>query len=1289
MKQLIILILMLPGMLALNATVRVLEEHENTLIVEYVLDKYEVLDEGNYSKIMLEDANYPITIGAPSLPSTEFKVATPPYGSAICTVLSSTQKDITLAKRISPVPTIISSNGVSDYKLEIDESLYTVPAKDLVEAMPKELFRGHPFIPFVINPVAYDGQNGISLTTSALIRIELSGDTANKSLPSNDPLLQYLMTQVINPQSARYWREQARNQVNFADFSHSPWWMRVETDKKGMYRINPSQLNGFAVSEIDPRSFRMFTSTGKPIPYIAQSPGNEFKEVPIMVVGEEDGSFDSGDYIVFYGSNRTGWEHNNPIQMENNILYHNPYSNNNVYWLSYAGDFAGEPLRIPSGLIPTSWDMEQNYHLETVHLETESHRREQTGLVWYMTRMFGSSTLEYSFNIDLPQLVNSADNLLSFRIRQEDVNSGMTHSIQVYVNDQSINNQQGTPRTFNWTGNGSYEFSEETTLLHAGNNRIRIKVLRNSGDNLFLDYIRVTYKKALTKEGSQYSVNAANASQVRYTFSGNMSNTRVYQVDSDYEISTLPPLESSNNFYFVADAGSSAQTRYYVCRPEELYTPALMLRVEPTNLADVNNSVQSVIVCPPDFVEQAEELAQMYQENWSLNTKVVLQDDIMDQFNGGHPDPAAIRQYVRWLFHNAPEPKIQSLTLLGLGSLDWRNYSQNATRQNQIMIYQHPNTSPANVSDDYFAMITTNTYPEIAVGRYPVSSANELDIMLNNFRRYTQSPKPGDWRNSMLFLADDFVNGDATNDFQHTEDMQDLTETLNPSVYQAKIFAEEWEYDQFLNKPRVRDEMFKQINQGKFLWYYVGHGSFDVLGMQNYFTGATDMVRFQNPDMLPIFIAAACEVSSFDHWAYESLGQKTVLLDNRGAIASVGATRKSFPDPNHGLMVNFVGNMVNFRNPVGYSLINAKLRYTQSTTNDEMYILFGDPNLRITPPQRDSTMSIVVGEDPAETLAHSRDTVHLEGGFSQAGLNGEANLKAFDASRHYSVRTFPVSQSGSQIFNGVLSVQNSEYAGGLVVPDDITGGDDGLITAYLWDEASKQDYISYYYPLALSDEVQADAPANDGPPQISLYLGSYDFRDGDTVSTSPTLYAKIVDENGINVTGSPGHNILLVIDNSIQPISITQYFSHDADSYSSGTLVYPLKDISEGMHTLQVIAFDSYNLPAVQTTNFVAKASSAISIEDLLIYPNPIKKDGHITFIISESAALTVDIFTMSGRRIRRIESNVNAGFQQIPFDGKDEFGHRLANNTYFIRVRAKNAEGKTVEKRERMVIYK
>jgi len=136
-------------------------------------------------------------------------------------------------------------------------------------------------------------------------------------------------------------------------------------------------------------------------------------------------------------------------------------------------------------------------------------------------------------------------------------------------------------------------------------------------------------------------------------------------------------------------------------------------------------------------------------------------------------------------------------------------------------------------------------------------------------------------------------------------------------------------------------------------------------------------------------------------------------------------------------------------------------------------------------------------------------------------------------------------------------------------------------------------------------------------------------------------------------------------------------------------LIYPLKDLSEGMHTIQIIAFDNFNMPAVATTTFVAKKSSELAIENLLIYPNPISKDGHITFMLSMDAEVNIGIYTIRGKRIANIKIYGKQGFNKVYFNGRDDKGDALANNTYFVKVQARSYSGKKVEKTEKMVIFK
>ena len=67
--------------------------------------------------------------------------------------------------------------------------------------------------------------------------------------------------------------------------------------------------------------------------------------------------------------------------------------------------------------------------------------------------------------------------------------------------------------------------------------------------------------------------------------------------------------------------------------------------------------------------------------------------------------------------------------------------------------------------------------------------------------------------------------------------------------------------------------------------------------------------------------------------------------------------------------------------------------------------------------------------------------------------------------------------------------------------------------------------------------------------------------------------------------------------------------------------------------------------------------------------------ETQFSFEINSTAQISVDIFTLGGRRIRRINpQSKSAGYNFINWDGRDEYGDILANGVYLYRVKATNS---------------
>lgn len=1285
MKRYLITLLILLGLTVISAKTTVTQQSPNQYKVVWEIPAWELSSQAEYTTFKLSDFGVPAEPGAPLIPFDECKIAVPQNGSIQLSIIKRNTTDIRLEKRLQPVPSITGNGETDAYLYRIDESLYAQSVQDPLTALPEQRFRQLSFIPIRINPFIYDGQYSLQVISSIEFTVTVQGELNQRNYDPVDELTRLISEQTINPAQGLQWRTSERSLINYADFSKSDFWVKIETDKDAMYKLTPTQLNMLPINDIDPRTFRLFTTGGEIQSTLVSYNGPIFREVPIFVQGESDGVFNPSDYIIFHGRDRDGLEMNQSL---GGSLFLNPYSQNVCYWLTFGGSFTGDPKRIITETPQTTWDATALTTPETVRMETDNFQRIPIGFEWFMGKFFGNSTAEYSYQIDLEDLDTTQQQTLSLLLKQEYIRTGsdLEHKVRLKVNGVQLLNSNNSVQEWAWYGLSPITITHTGQYFTPGSNNLLINVIRSRADNLFFDYYQVAYQKRLIKRNKQFMITVPNnlsGQRVLYDFTGNNTGIRIFKTLSGtdaYEVSEISPSLVSGGFNFTGTGTNS--TRYFVVQDADLSTPASIQSVQPVNLVVSTQAVDNIIVTPSEYVQQANSLADFYAQNFNKNSRVVLMQDIFNQFSGGIPDPNAIRLYLKHAVTDYPSPALTSLTLLGSGTNDWRNFSGSSATKNKVIVYQKGNST----TDDYFGMFNTTQYPEIAIGRYPARTTNELNIMLSNLDKYVTQPAPGIWRNSLIFLADDEFNGPTTGEYSHSEQLEDTSNYINKSILIDKIFALEYESDEFQNKPQARDDMMAAINEGKLIWYYIGHGSFDTLGAEDYFKGAVDMGRFNNPGKLTLFVAASCDIAQFDSFSFDSLSEKTVLVDNSGAIASIAATRECNGPSNVSLLKQYYRYSLNLRNPIGYALLMAKVVYNEYNTNDEKYNILGDPLLLVTTPQRDSTMVIQTSE--MDTVFHAREQITLQGQFPVTGSNNTTLVQVFDNDiLKRMANNSPYTFRGKPLYKGNSTVTEAQYNTAFVVPDDVTTGNTGLVVAYLWDSSQNKDFVNYLAPVALSDE--SVGSVNPDEPLIELFLDNTDFASGDIVSNNPLLIAHLSDQNGINITDSPGHSILLIIDQTVATINVTDLFTYDKDSFTSGTLSYQFSGLSEGNHKLQLIAFDNFNRPSVAAIDFVVKQSKSFSIEDFLPYPNPMQKGGQFTFKLSEPADVKLTIYTIRGRKIKTIDWTASKGYNQIPWDGKDADGDYLANNTYFIKLTAKALSGTAkAEKTEKLVIY-
>jgi hypothetical protein len=234
------------------------------------------------------------------------------------------------------------------------------------------------------------------------------------------------------------------------------------------------------------------------------------------------------------------------------------------------------------------------------------------------------------------------------------------------------------------------------------------------------------------------------------------------------------------------------------------------------------------------------------------------------------------------------------------------------------------------------------------------------------------------------------------------------------------------------------------------------------------------------------------------------------------------------------------------------------------------------------------------------------------------------------------------------------------------------------------------------YDLTVTVGGTNDLAVNDtDPPVVELFMNDENFVAGGITDENPNLFAKVLDSNGVNTVGTGiGHDLTAILDgNSSDPIVLNDYYTSDANTYQSGVIMYPFTNLAEGSHTLELRVWDVYNNSSVSSTEFVVAKSAEVALQHVLNYPNPFTTRTQFMFEHNQSCStieVQIQVFTVSGKLVKTIQqTTATDGYKidPIEWDGKDDFGDKLAIGTYIYRVAIQTEDGQYVEKFEKLVI--
>ncbi|MTI20252.1 type IX secretion system sortase PorU, partial [Fulvivirga sp. RKSG066] len=939
---------------------------------------------------------------------------------------------------------------------------------------------------------------------------------------------------------------------------------------------------------------------------------------------------------------------------------------------------------------------------------------------WYGERF--DLTTSYTFDFDFENITSNSTVKITSNVMAQ---SFASSSFDLFLNDANIGSQvvESVPN-FN---QGSFRYSvkgkEKTDVFeipnYSGSDNLKLQYTynKNSSDKSlgFLDEVLVEVTRDLSWANESISFRSlASVDNGFSTFQVANANENliVWNVTDQYAPIRQSSSLSGSDLSF--GAASDELQEYIVFDPANVLNPTFDRKVETQNLQGLATP-DLLIVTHPNFLSEAKRLAAFRSTNDGLSAAVVTTSQIYNEFSSGKQDVSAIRDFTKHLFDKGGNLKY--LLLFGRGSYDYLDIINNNT--NYVPIYESRNgLDPLRTygSDDFYGFleddegqweeITSGGHTlDIGVGRLPVSSIEEAADVVDKLINYSANKgNYGSWRNVVSFVADD---EDGNLHQRQSDQLTQLIDTTYLPYIPNKLYLDKYTQVSKPNgevSPEASEALNEAIDKGSLIVNFTGHGG-ETGWMQEQVLDLVMIREWRNKNKLPLFVTATCEFSRHDDPRRVSGGEIVVTNPIGGGIGILSTCRPVNSSSNFELNKAFYNTVFETNNNeplrLGDIIKNTKNTTSVNQVGNRNFALLGDPSLLLAFPEKKiSITSIKNGTSLSDTVnALSKVAITGEitnGVIKESNFNGTLYAVVYD--KESSVVTkgsdgnpFYYYDKENVIFRGKASITNGTFNFEFIVPKNISYQHDrGKISLYAVNEDKSSDANGAEYMIigGTSQDIDID---NQGP-DISLYVGD-STNNLPEVASNTMLMARLKDESGISITGyGIENNLAVILDDSIEYIA-NEFYQSDIDTYQSGWLNFPLKNLTKGNHKITLRAWDTHNNSNESSINFTVLDPNKFIITELYNFPNPFADATSFAFKHNregDDIEGQLSIMTNTGRVVQKIDfniddsrSNVNLG-EWIPKDLKNQ---NLDTGLYLFKLSVRSKQdGAFTERHEKLV---
>lgn len=669
--------------------------------------------------------------------------------------------------------------------------------------------------------------------------------------------------------------------------------VKISVTSEGWYQVSRSQLIAAGMpAGADARTLQLYA---------------EGIEQPLLILGRQSGSLGPNDSIEFYG---TGID--------------TPFSGTRVYWL-VRGSHAGKRISSISAAgkgaaSDTSFPFTVLFEQRTTYF---------AGLLNGINNdnFFGATVS--TDPVDQPITVAHVDPASSLPVTLNVTLQGVTdqqaHSVSIAFNGAPVGEIDYANEA-----NVARSFPVSNALLQNGTNTVTLTALNGDNDVNLVQSITIEYAHTYTADSDWLRATASGGDTVRIN-GFTKAQVEVFDITDPLSISQLTgPVTSDSTGFGITltiPGARSTERTLLAFASDQISAPAGLTFHAPNSLDKPQSGADLVVIAHPDFAASVAPLVKFHEQQ-GQSVDVVTVDQLYDAFNFGEKSPFALQSYLQ-LASSSWRTHPQAVMLVGDASFDPRNYL-GFGESDFVPTRMIETAAFKTASDDWFTDFKQTGFGTIAIGRLPVSTTAEANLVVSKIVGYGKGAGAGGWNRQALVIADQNIGADfsTTANAASTQFPASLTVT--------KILADG--QDPSIVKPQI----LAALNSGALVVNYIGHGSEEQWSFAD-FLDNTSAAALSNGDRLPVYVLMDCLNGFFQDVYATSLSTSLMVAPNGGAVAVWASSGFTDAAPQATMDQALLGTWkANPKLPIGSVTLTAKLGIVDPDVR-RTWNLFGDP----------------------------------------------------------------------------------------------------------------------------------------------------------------------------------------------------------------------------------------------------------------------------------------------------------------------------------------------------------